>query len=175
MGGLVLLLGGACERSLDDPLGPIVSPPPPLEVAAPEPEAPARSSSRSTRCEPTISRPTATRAQRATGRSRTSSAWRPPGRAARPSPERTLVVLLSDHGEEVLEQGGFGHETLYEEVLRVPLVVRLPHAARGELAPPDAGVALDRETRRALEALGDLGKGGAPRTAPEARSERDVP
>jgi len=35
-----------------------------------------------------------------------------------------IVVVTSDHGEEFLEHGGFGHgETLYEEVLRVPLIV----------------------------------------------------
>ena len=42
----------------------------------------------------------------------------------------TIVVLLSDHGEEFLEHGGFGHgRTLYDEVLRVPLIVRAPGLA----------------------------------------------
>jgi len=36
-------------------------------------------------------------------------------------------VLTSDHGEEFLEHGGFGHgDTLYEEVLHVPLIVAGP-------------------------------------------------
>jgi arylsulfatase A-like enzyme len=39
----------------------------------------------------------------------------------------TLVVVFADHGEEFLEHGGFWHgETLYEEAIRVPLIVRLP-------------------------------------------------
>ena len=41
--------------------------------------------------------------------------------------ERTLVVLVSDHGEEFKEHGGLAHaRTLYEEALRVPLLMRLP-------------------------------------------------
>lgn len=42
--------------------------------------------------------------------------------------EECLVVVLSDHGEEFGEHGSFeGHGwTLYDEVLRVPLVMRLP-------------------------------------------------
>jgi arylsulfatase A-like enzyme len=43
----------------------------------------------------------------------------------------TLVVFVSDHGEEFFEHGLFGHyHTLYEEVLRVPLVMRYPPALR---------------------------------------------
>jgi len=38
----------------------------------------------------------------------------------------SVVVLLSDHGEEFFEHGAWQHEQLYEECLRVPLVVRLP-------------------------------------------------
>jgi arylsulfatase A-like enzyme len=41
--------------------------------------------------------------------------------------EETVVVLTSDHGEEFWEHGDRGHaRTLYEEVLRVPLIVRYP-------------------------------------------------
>lgn len=41
--------------------------------------------------------------------------------------ERTLFVLLSDHGEEMGDHGGWLHsQSLYEEVIRVPLVVKLP-------------------------------------------------
>ncbi|HVR29952.1 MAG TPA: sulfatase [Thermoanaerobaculia bacterium] len=37
----------------------------------------------------------------------------------------TIVVVTSDHGEELYEHGGFKHgRTLYEEQLRVPLLVR---------------------------------------------------
>lgn len=41
--------------------------------------------------------------------------------------ERDLVIVTSDHGEEFLEHRGLGHgDTLYEEVVRVPLIVRFP-------------------------------------------------
>ena len=41
--------------------------------------------------------------------------------------ERTLVVVVSDHGEEFFEHGGLGHRrTLSEEVVRVPMLLRLP-------------------------------------------------
>jgi arylsulfatase A-like enzyme len=42
----------------------------------------------------------------------------------------TLVVVTSDHGEEFLEHGGFEHQkTLYEEVIRIPLLVSGPGVA----------------------------------------------
>ncbi len=41
--------------------------------------------------------------------------------------ENTIVVFTSDHGEEFKEHGLIGHEkTLYGEVIRVPLLIRLP-------------------------------------------------
>jgi arylsulfatase A-like enzyme len=44
--------------------------------------------------------------------------------------DRTLVVLLSDHGEEFLEHGALDHgHTLHEEQLHVPLLMRFPRAA----------------------------------------------
>ena len=45
--------------------------------------------------------------------------------------DKSVVVVLSDHGEEFHEHGRWQHEQLYEECLRVPLVVRLPHGYRG--------------------------------------------
>ena len=41
-------------------------------------------------------------------------------------PQRTLVVLVSDHGEEFYEHGGNLHDQVYEETLRVPFLIRLP-------------------------------------------------
>jgi arylsulfatase A-like enzyme len=39
----------------------------------------------------------------------------------------TIVVITADHGEEFLEHGQAAHyKTLYDEVLRVPLVIRYP-------------------------------------------------
>jgi choline-sulfatase len=44
----------------------------------------------------------------------------------------TLTVVTSDHGEELQEHGRMGHgQTLYEEVVRVPLVFHAPGALPG--------------------------------------------
>lgn len=43
--------------------------------------------------------------------------------------ENTIVVITADHGEELFEHGGKGHRrTLFDEVLRIPLVLRYPAA-----------------------------------------------
>jgi arylsulfatase A-like enzyme len=55
--------------------------------------------------------------------------------------DRTIVVVSADHGEEFWEHGRFFHgQSLYDELLHVPLVVRLPGAAR-------AGTVVDRPVR----------------------------
>lgn len=47
--------------------------------------------------------------------------------------KNTLVVVLSDHGEEFLEHGGIDHgSSLYDELLRVPLIMRFPDGEFGE-------------------------------------------
>jgi arylsulfatase A-like enzyme len=41
----------------------------------------------------------------------------------------TLIVVLSDHGEEFMEHGQIGHQrSVYHELMWVPLIVRLPGA-----------------------------------------------
>jgi len=41
--------------------------------------------------------------------------------------ERSLIVLMSDHGEEFFEHGGWEHNhSMYDELLRVPLAIKLP-------------------------------------------------
>lgn len=48
--------------------------------------------------------------------------------------ENTLFIILSDHGEQFWEHGGLGHgATLYEEELRVPLIVRGPGIAAARM------------------------------------------
>jgi arylsulfatase A-like enzyme len=43
----------------------------------------------------------------------------------------TAVLLTSDHGEEFLDHGGWKHGfTLYEEMLRIPFILRLPEGQR---------------------------------------------
>ncbi len=42
--------------------------------------------------------------------------------------DKALIVLTSDHGEELYDHLGFGHGfTLHREVLHVPLLVKMPH------------------------------------------------
>ncbi len=43
----------------------------------------------------------------------------------------TILVVLSDHGEEFFEHGEFEHDQLHEEHLRVPLMIRLPGGTLG--------------------------------------------
>lgn len=39
----------------------------------------------------------------------------------------TMTIFVADHGEELMDHGGFGHgDDLFEEVLRIPLVIRFP-------------------------------------------------
>lgn len=72
--------------------------------------------------------------------------------------ENTIVVLSADHGEELLEHGQVGHAsttqagTLFEEVLRVPLIIRVPGVAGGRVVPGLAQQADAMPT--VLEALG---------------------
>jgi len=41
--------------------------------------------------------------------------------------ETTLVIVTADHGDEFFEHSGLGHRrTLFEEVIRAPLILRLP-------------------------------------------------
>ena len=41
--------------------------------------------------------------------------------------ENTIIILLSDHGEEFWRHGSYGHgHTLYNELLHVPLMIRCP-------------------------------------------------
>ncbi|MCP4674975.1 MAG: sulfatase-like hydrolase/transferase [Deltaproteobacteria bacterium] len=45
----------------------------------------------------------------------------------------TLIVVTSDHGEELFDHGSVGHgHSLYEELLHVPLIFRLPGSKEGE-------------------------------------------
>jgi arylsulfatase A-like enzyme len=49
------------------------------------------------------------------------------GRLLEAVPEDAVLIVVGDHGEELLERGWLGHTvSLRREVVRVPLVVRLP-------------------------------------------------
>ena len=50
------------------------------------------------------------------------------GLEARGLLENTLVVVTADHGEELWDHGAFFHgQSLHDELLHVPLIVKLPH------------------------------------------------
>jgi len=53
--------------------------------------------------------------------------------------EQTVVIFTSDHGESFLDRqhrGQVGHGILYEEILRVPLVISVPGAPPRRIARP---------------------------------------
>jgi arylsulfatase A-like enzyme len=83
--------------------------------------------------------------------------------------DNTVVIVTADHGDAFFEHGHWSHIRLYEEVVHVPLIVRLPGGAAGasvdhqvqhlDLAPtlldlagagPEPGM-LGRSLRPALE------------------------
>lgn len=50
---------------------------------------------------------------------------------------RTILIVTSDHGEAFGERGHFGHSTsLYDELLRVPLMIRAPGAKPRRVETP---------------------------------------
>jgi arylsulfatase A-like enzyme len=79
-----------------------------------------------------------------------------------------LIVFTSDHGEEFWEHGRVGHgHSVYDELLRVPLIVKLPGAAeRGRTA---AAVSTASVTPTILDVSGiryDAGNVSAPSLRP---------
>ncbi|MFN0150329.1 MAG: sulfatase-like hydrolase/transferase, partial [bacterium] len=58
--------------------------------------------------------------------------------------DQTLVIVTSDHGEEFRDHGSFGHgHSLYEETVRVPLIVRAPGAAARVVGARAAAATID--------------------------------
>jgi arylsulfatase A-like enzyme len=49
--------------------------------------------------------------------------------------DNTVVILVADHGEEFLDHGRWGHweSNLYDEILRVPLIMRIPNGTQGQV------------------------------------------
>lgn len=53
--------------------------------------------------------------------------------------EDTLIVVVSDHGEEFNDHGSWGHgHSVYQELLHVPLMFRLPGRIPGNVRVPHA-------------------------------------
>ena len=80
--------------------------------------------------------------------------------------DNTLVMVIGDHGEALLEHGWIGHNAqVFEESARVPLIMALPKAMR-EAHPPARVAALVDLTDIAptiLEVFGLAGAGGSAR------------
>jgi arylsulfatase A-like enzyme len=53
---------------------------------------------------------------------------------ARGAYDKTLIVFTSDHGEEFGEHGKVAYHchTVYDELIKVPLIVKLPHSAQAK-------------------------------------------
>ena len=50
--------------------------------------------------------------------------------------EDTMIIVTADHGEELFDHGGFSHGyTLFNEVVRVPLIVKLPQQTASTRVP----------------------------------------
>ncbi len=92
--------------------------------------------------------------------------------------EHTIVVVTADHGEEFFEHGHFRHHgTLYQDLVHVPLLIRMPDAARGlRIDEPVSQVdilptlleLLGQPVPEGLDgrSLADFVRGGHPATAP---------
>jgi arylsulfatase A-like enzyme len=50
--------------------------------------------------------------------------------------ENTAIIVTADHGEELLERGATEHgDSLFEEIMRIPLIIRAPRLGGGRVAP----------------------------------------
>lgn len=66
----------------------------------------------------------------------------------------SLIVLTSDHGDSLGEEGRWGHAyTLYPEVVQVPLIVHLPAYARAGVETDPAQLAFTTDITPTLHAL----------------------
>jgi arylsulfatase A-like enzyme len=77
--------------------------------------------------------------------------------------DRTLIAFTSDHGEEFWEHGGFEHgHDLYDEVIRVPLLFKVPGG--GSTGRVTASVSIESLTATLLDVLG-FSEGAGPFTS----------
>lgn len=68
---------------------------------------------------------------------------------------RAVVVITSDHGEAFYEHGRLGHNTtVYDEMLRVPLIVRFPASMEVASVDPSALISLEDLTPTLLGLAG---------------------
>ncbi len=83
--------------------------------------------------------------------------------------DNSIVVLTSDHGDSLGEEGRWGHAyTLFPEILRIPLIVHLPSAFRSRIVADPAGLSFLTDITPSLYAL--LGHPPRPRSGIFGRS-----
>ncbi|MEE2897012.1 MAG: sulfatase [Gemmatimonadota bacterium] len=46
--------------------------------------------------------------------------------------DRTLIIVTSDHGEALADHEAFGHHSVFQEVLKIPLLVKFPRGQKPE-------------------------------------------
>ncbi len=69
----------------------------------------------------------------------------------------SLIVVTSDHGEEFWEHGSVEHgHTLYEELVRVPLIFKLPRGSRAQVSAPGRRIDVDVSTESLTPTLLEL-------------------
>ena len=77
--------------------------------------------------------------------------------------ENSVVILTSDHGDSLGEGGRFGHAyTIFPEILRIPLIMRVPEELTAGLGVDPAGLAFSTDlspTLHTLLGLAPEGKG----------------
>jgi arylsulfatase A-like enzyme len=83
--------------------------------------------------------------------------------------DETLVVLVSDHGEEFFEHGGTSHSrTVWGEIARVPWIMRGPSVPKGMVVEQAVGLIDVAPTIAAIAGLRDDERVGGRRALPLA-------
>jgi len=78
--------------------------------------------------------------------------------------DRTVVVIAADHGEQLYEHGWIGHNTqLYDDSMRVPLILRFPAGKGPAGVKLEALVDLLDVGPTIADVFGVLGRGGSDR------------
>ena len=76
--------------------------------------------------------------------------------------EKSIVVLTSDHGDSMGEEGRYGHAyTIYPEVLRIPLIMRLPKTLKEQVMTQPERLVFSTDLAPSLEML--LGRAPKPK------------
>lgn len=82
--------------------------------------------------------------------------------------EDSLIIFSSDHGEEFWDHGDFGHgQSLFHELIRVPLMIRMPGGTRsGRVGRPVSTISLMPTILQMAEAGFDPNEFSAPSLVP---------